>query len=91
MGEGKAGGVNTRAYDEPSSAQQDCGGTACSMGEVEGTAEEGGLDTTAEQKEREREFSPALFFCYLPVHSAQLPSASRGNSPLNSSAPQLEQ
>jgi hypothetical protein len=32
MGKDKAGGVNTRAHDEPSSTQQDCCGAARSLG-----------------------------------------------------------
>ena len=37
------GETNIRAHHEPSSTQQDCCGTARSLGEVEGSAEEGGV------------------------------------------------
>jgi len=42
MGEDKAGGTNARAHYEPSSTQQDCCGTAGSLGKSE-AAQEGGV------------------------------------------------
>jgi hypothetical protein len=44
MGEDKThGGTDESAHNEPSCTQQDCCGTARSVGEVEGAAKEGGV------------------------------------------------
>jgi hypothetical protein len=43
MGKDKARNVNTGSHNEPSWTQKDCCRTAGSLGEVQGTAEEGGL------------------------------------------------
>src|SRR5882724_6773568 len=43
MGKDKAVGTGTRAHDEQGSTQQDCCSTACSLGQGESTAKEGGV------------------------------------------------
>jgi hypothetical protein len=76
VGKDKTSVNNTRAHNEPSRTQKDCCGTACSLGEVEGAAKEGGVKVLpSEQKGREREFVPFSFYCgelvVLPVHDGQ--------------------
>ena len=69
MGKDKAASTGPRAHDEQSGTQQDCCGTTCSLGEVQGAAEEGSVKVLpSEQKERERDFFPLSFcFCDLVV------------------------
>ena len=61
MGKDKAASTGTRAHHEQSRTQQDCCGTTCSLGEVQGTAEEGSVTLVDPSKKKEsRSFSRSL-------------------------------
>jgi hypothetical protein len=76
MGKDETVGTGTRAHDEQSSTQQDCGGTAGALGEVQGAAEEGGVTLVrSEAKKESGTLSRSLFaeLVVLRKHEGQSP------------------
>jgi hypothetical protein len=65
MGEGKtSGSARNGAYHEPSGTEEDCSGTASSLGKCESTAKEGGLARLRSFSSNRKESGNSRSFSY---------------------------